>query len=105
MRKRLAEGPQELRQAYMRLLLEGVTVGHHEVRLEGSPPYWRSWRETALQSRVQKFSLLHRDLVMPSTHVHQRPLVLQISQYYCHLSSILVRGRAGAYIGHMLDRS
>ena len=37
MRKRLAEGPQELRQAYMRLLLEGVTVGHHEVRLEGSP--------------------------------------------------------------------
>ena len=37
MRKRLAEGPQELRQAYMRLLLEGVTIGHHEVRLEGSP--------------------------------------------------------------------
>jgi site-specific DNA recombinase len=37
MRKRLAEGPQELRQAYMRLLLEGVTVGHREVRLEGSP--------------------------------------------------------------------
>jgi site-specific DNA recombinase len=29
MRKRLAEGPQELRQAYMKLLLEGVTVGHH----------------------------------------------------------------------------
>ena len=37
MRKRLAEGPPELRQAYMKLLLEGVTVGHHEVRLEGSP--------------------------------------------------------------------
>ena len=37
MRKRLAEGPPELRQAYMRLLLEGVSVGHHEVRLEGSP--------------------------------------------------------------------
>ena len=34
--KRLAEGPAELRQAYMRLLLEAVTVGHHEVRLEGS---------------------------------------------------------------------
>ena len=37
MRKRLAEGPQELGQAYMKLLLEGVTVSHHEVRLEGSP--------------------------------------------------------------------
>jgi site-specific DNA recombinase len=37
MRKRLAEGPPELRQAYMKLLLEGVTVSHHEVRLEGSP--------------------------------------------------------------------
>lgn len=36
MRKRLAEGPTALRQAYMKLLLEGVTVGHHEVRLEGS---------------------------------------------------------------------
>lgn len=61
MRKRLAEGPRELRQAYMKLFLEGVTVGHHEVRLEGSWPYWRSWRETARQSRAQKFSLLHRD--------------------------------------------
>jgi hypothetical protein len=28
---------QELRQAYMRLILENVAVGHHEVRLEGSP--------------------------------------------------------------------
>lgn len=37
MRKRLAEGPPELRQAYMKLLLEGVTVSNHEVRLEGSP--------------------------------------------------------------------
>jgi site-specific DNA recombinase len=37
MRKRLAEGPQELRQAYMRLLLEAVTIDHHSVRLEGSP--------------------------------------------------------------------
>ncbi len=37
MRKRLAEGPPELRQAYMKLLLEGVTVSHDEVRLEGSP--------------------------------------------------------------------
>jgi site-specific DNA recombinase len=37
MRKRLAEGPPELRQAYMKLLLEGVIVSHHEVRLEGSP--------------------------------------------------------------------
>ena len=37
MRKRLAEGPQELRQAYMRLILSTVTVGQHNVRLEGSP--------------------------------------------------------------------
>jgi hypothetical protein len=36
MRKRLVDGPQELRQAYMKLLLEGVTVGHHEAKLEGS---------------------------------------------------------------------
>lgn len=37
MRKRLAEGPPELRQAYMRLLLENVTVDHDSIRLEGSP--------------------------------------------------------------------
>ena len=37
MRRRLADGPPELRQAYMRLLLEHVTVDHHSVRLEGSP--------------------------------------------------------------------
>jgi hypothetical protein len=37
MRKRLVEGPQELRQAYMRLILENVVVGHHDVHLEGSP--------------------------------------------------------------------
>jgi site-specific DNA recombinase len=37
MRHRLAEGPPELRQAYMKLLLEAVTVDHHTVRLEGSP--------------------------------------------------------------------
>jgi hypothetical protein len=28
---------QEMRQAYMKLLLEAVTVDHHSVRLEGSP--------------------------------------------------------------------
>lgn len=37
MRKRLVDGPPELRQAYMRLLLESVTVDHDSVRLEGSP--------------------------------------------------------------------
>jgi len=37
MRKRLAEGPPELRQAYMRLLLVSVTVDRQTVRLEGSP--------------------------------------------------------------------
>jgi len=37
MRRRLAEGPPELRQSYMKLLLEAVTVDHHSVRLEGSP--------------------------------------------------------------------
>lgn len=37
MRKRLAEGPQVLRQAYMRRLLEAVTIDHHSVGLEGSP--------------------------------------------------------------------
>jgi site-specific DNA recombinase len=36
-RRRLADGPPELRQAYMRLLLDQVTVDHHSVRLEGSP--------------------------------------------------------------------
>lgn len=35
--RRLADGPPELRQAYMRLLLDRVTVDHHSVRLEGSP--------------------------------------------------------------------
>ena len=35
--RRLAEGPPELRQAYMKLLLEAVTVDHHSFRLEGSP--------------------------------------------------------------------
>jgi hypothetical protein len=37
MRRRLAEGPAELRQAYMRLLLDRVTVDHHRILLEGSP--------------------------------------------------------------------
>jgi site-specific DNA recombinase len=37
MRRRLAEGPQELRQAYMKLLLDSVTVDHLSIRLEGSP--------------------------------------------------------------------
>jgi site-specific DNA recombinase len=37
MRRRLAEGPPELRQSYMKLLLDTVTVDHHSVRLEGSP--------------------------------------------------------------------
>ena len=37
MRRRLADAPPELRQAYMRLLLENVTVDHHSIRLEGSP--------------------------------------------------------------------
>jgi site-specific DNA recombinase len=37
MRRRLADGPPELRQAYMRLLLDQVTVDHDTVRLEGSP--------------------------------------------------------------------
>jgi hypothetical protein len=35
MRRRLTEGPADLRQAYMTLLLESVTVDH--VRLAGSP--------------------------------------------------------------------
>lgn len=37
MQKRLAEGPPELRQAYMRLILDTVTVDHHSVRLDGPP--------------------------------------------------------------------
>ena len=37
MRRRLVEEPPELRQAYMRLLLETVTVDHHAIRLEGPP--------------------------------------------------------------------
>ncbi len=37
MRRRFADGPQELRQAYMRLILERVTVDHDVVRLQGSP--------------------------------------------------------------------
>ena len=32
MQKRLAEGPPELRQAYMRLILDSVTIDHHDVR-------------------------------------------------------------------------
>ena len=34
MQKRLAERPTELRQAYMRIILNSVTVDHHEVRLD-----------------------------------------------------------------------
>jgi site-specific DNA recombinase len=37
MRKRLADGPPQLRQAYMRLILQSVTVGANEIRLEGPP--------------------------------------------------------------------
>jgi len=37
MQKRLAEGPPELRQAYMRLILDSVTIDHNDVRLEGLP--------------------------------------------------------------------
>lgn len=37
MRKRLTKGPPQLRQAYMRLILESVTMDHQAVRLEGSP--------------------------------------------------------------------
>jgi len=37
MRRHLAGGPHELRQAYMRLLLDHVMVGHYSVRPEGSP--------------------------------------------------------------------
>lgn len=37
MRKRLADGPPELRQAYMRLIQQSVTVGAHEIWLEGPP--------------------------------------------------------------------
>jgi len=46
MRRRLAEGSPELRQSYMKLLLEAATVDHHSIRLEG------------LQCRLPKFSLL-----------------------------------------------
>jgi hypothetical protein len=58
MRRRLAEGPPELRHAYMKLLLEAVMVDHHTVRPEGSLPYWRNSPAVGLQSRLQKFSLL-----------------------------------------------
>ena len=37
MQKRLAEGPPELRQAYMRLILDSVIIDHNDVRLEGPP--------------------------------------------------------------------
>lgn len=37
MQKRLAEGPPELRQAYMRLILDSVTIDQHDERLEGPP--------------------------------------------------------------------
>lgn len=37
MRRRLADGPPEMRQAYMKLPLDTVTVDHHSIRLEGSP--------------------------------------------------------------------
>lgn len=37
MRHRLAEEPPDLHQAYMKLLLDSVTVDHHSIRLEGSP--------------------------------------------------------------------
>ena len=37
MQQRLAGGPPELRQAYMRPILDSVTVDHHDVRIEGPP--------------------------------------------------------------------
>jgi hypothetical protein len=52
MRKRLAEGPPELRQAYMRLLLENVTVDYDNIRLEGSPVIREKLASRGCQSRL-----------------------------------------------------
>jgi hypothetical protein len=46
----------------MRLLLEGVSVGHHEVRLEGSPAILEKLAQNdALKWCAEGFSFLHRD--------------------------------------------
>ena len=90
MRKRLAEGPPELRQAYMRLLLVGVTVGHHEVRLEGSPAILEKLAQNALLRRAQKISLLHRD------GVPERIRTSDLS-FYCGSSTIFLSERPAAW--------
>jgi hypothetical protein len=46
MQKRLAEGPPELRQAYMRLILDSVTIDRHDVRLEGPPVVLKKLSQT-----------------------------------------------------------
>jgi hypothetical protein len=46
MKKRLAVGPPELRQAYMRLILDTVTVDHHEIHLEGRPAILKRLAQT-----------------------------------------------------------
>ena len=57
LRKRLLDGPQELRQAYMKRLLKGVTVGHHEVRLGDPGRLGEVDAERHVKSCAQKFSL------------------------------------------------
>jgi len=46
MQQRLVEGPPELRQAYMRLILDTVTVDHHVVHLDGPPVILEKLTET-----------------------------------------------------------
>jgi site-specific DNA recombinase len=60
MQKRLAEGPPELRQAYMRLILDSVTIDHHDVRLEGPPVVLEKLSQTgAPKSLPEVLSFAH----------------------------------------------
>ena len=52
MKKRLADGPPELRQAYMRLILDAVTVDHHSVRLAGPPIILEKLAQTGASSAL-----------------------------------------------------
>jgi hypothetical protein len=57
MQKRLAEGPPELRQAYMRLLLDSVTIDHHDVRLDGPPVVLEKLSQTGASKSLPEVPL------------------------------------------------
>ena len=91
----LAEVPPELRQAYMRLILDPVTIDHHDVRLEGPLVVLEKLSQTGASKslpEVLSFAQEWRPLrdsnpcrrreraVIGSTGVRRCPMILPINQ-------------------------